>query len=43
MIEPAAAEEIEQQDDADVLYQEMTEAAAALMETKPETPAADTE
>jgi DNA-directed RNA polymerase subunit beta' len=43
VIEPAAAEELEQQDDADVLYQEMTEAAAALMETKPETPAADSE
>jgi DNA-directed RNA polymerase subunit beta' len=43
VIEPAAAEELEQQDDADVLYQEMTEAAAALMEGKSEASAADSD
>jgi DNA-directed RNA polymerase subunit beta' len=38
VIEPAAADELEPQDDADVLYQEMTEAAAALIESQGDQP-----
>ena len=34
MIEPVPEEEMEPQEEADALYQEMTEAAAALLEAQ---------
>jgi DNA-directed RNA polymerase subunit beta' len=43
IIDPVPEEEMEPREEPDNLYREMTEAATALMEAKPETPAAETE
>jgi DNA-directed RNA polymerase subunit beta' len=43
VIDPVPEEEMEPREEADGLYREMTEAATALLEAKPETPAAETE
>ncbi|MEJ2188464.1 MAG: DNA-directed RNA polymerase subunit beta', partial [Acidobacteriota bacterium] len=43
VIDPVPEEEMEPREEADGLYREMTEAATALLEAKPEAPAAETE
>jgi DNA-directed RNA polymerase subunit beta' len=43
IIDPVPEEEMEPREEPDNLYREMTEAATALMDAKPETPAAETE
>jgi DNA-directed RNA polymerase subunit beta' len=43
IIDPVPEEEMEPREEPDNLYREMTEAATALMEAKPEAPAAETE
>jgi hypothetical protein len=41
VIEPVPEEEMEPQEEADALYQEMTEAAAALLEAQSDRPATE--
>jgi DNA-directed RNA polymerase subunit beta' len=43
VIDPVPEDEMEPREEPDNLYREMTEAATALMEAKPEAPAAETE
>jgi DNA-directed RNA polymerase subunit beta' len=43
IIDPVPEDEMEPREEPDNLYREMTEAATALMEAKPEAPAAETE
>jgi DNA-directed RNA polymerase subunit beta' len=42
IIDPVPEDEMEPREEPDNLYREMTEAATALMEAKPEAPAAET-